>query len=163
MLNPNQLLSVAKLLAEPPVRGAPVQARVRRAISTAYYALFHTLTAAASDLMAGARARGTQRHLFIYRSFEHKRMADVCRQISSGKLRTDVGAIFDTTIQECANVFVDLQESRHEADYDPIRRIPLSDAQAAVSRAGDAIRMLDASPNGERFLFLTLLHFKPRS
>ncbi len=163
MLNPGQLLSVAKLLAEPPARGAPVQAKVRRAISTAYYALFHTLVAAASDLMAGAKSRGTQRHLAIYRSFEHKRMADVCRQISSGKLRTDAGAIFDATIQECANAFLDLQENRHEADYDPIRRIPISDAQAAVSRATDAIQMLNASPDSERFLFLTLLHFKLRT
>jgi hypothetical protein len=163
MLNPDQLLGVAKLLASPPAKGAPVQAKLRRAISTAYYALFHTLVAAASDLLVGGKSRGTQRYLAVYRSFEHKRMADVCRQVSNGKLLTDAGVAFHATIQECANAFVDLQENRHEADYDPAGRMTLADARAAVSRANDAIQMLQASPDGERFLFLTLLHFKLRS
>lgn len=139
-----------------------MQAKLRRAISTAYYALFHTLVGGATDLMAGANTRGTQRYLAIYRSFEHKRMADACRHVSAGKLRTETGALFHASLQACANAFVELQENRHEADYDPVKKIALSDAQAAVSKAEDAMLMLSASPDGERFLFLTFLHFRPR-
>lgn len=163
MIDPDQLLDVAASLAERPARGAPRQAKLRRAISTAYYALFHRLVMNASDLLAGANARGTQRYLAIYRSFEHKRMADACRQISSNKVRTDAGVPLSAMLQDCASAFVELQENRHEADYDPTKRIALSDARAAVSKAVAAMEMLTQAPDGERSLFLTLLHFKQRS
>jgi uncharacterized protein (UPF0332 family) len=163
MINPSQLLSVAAQLAEPPARGAPQQARLRRAVSTAYYALFHTFIAAATDLLIGASARHSQRYLIVYRSFEHKRMADACRQVLNGTLKTEAGTQFDATIQGSASAFVELQGNRHDADYDPTTKIALSDAQTAVAKARAAVAMLQASPDGERFLFLTFLHFKSRS
>ena len=162
MIDPNQLLDVAAELARAPSRGAPRQAKLRRAISTAYYALFHCMVGAASDLLAGQNARGTKRHTSVYRAFEHKRMADVCKQVSQGTLRNESGVPFHTNIQECAAAFAELQESRHGADYDPTLRLPLSDAKAAVSKARDAVEKLQAAPNDERFYFLTLLQFKPR-
>lgn len=163
MIDPNQLLAVAAELARAPDRGAPRQAKLRRAVSTAYYALFHCMAGAATDLFAGANVRGTKRYLSIYRSFEHRRMADICRQIFKGDLRNENGAPFHPGIQACAAAFVELQEARYGADYDPTLRIPLSDAQAAVSKARDAIVKLGGAPNAERFYFLTLLHFRPRS
>lgn len=159
MIDPNQLLDVAAELATAPRRGAPRQAKLRRAVSTAYYALFHSLVSAASDLLVGQNERTSPRYLVVYRSFEHGKMKEVCRQISQGNLRNQFGA----QLQECAAAFVELQESRHGADYDPTIRIPLSDARAAISKANDAIEKLNASPNGERFFFLTILHFKPRT
>jgi uncharacterized protein (UPF0332 family) len=150
-------------LAEPPVRGAPQQARLRKGISAAYYALFHRLVAGATDLLVGANARGSQRYSIVYRSFEHRRMAEVCRQVHSGRARAEDGDIFDARIRECANAFVELQENRHEADYEPSRRISLFDAKAAVSKARDAISTLENSPEDQRMLFLTPLHFKPRA
>lgn len=163
MLDANQLLIVAAQLADAPTRGAPQQAKLRRAISTAYYALFHRLAAGAADLLVGSNARGTQRYLIVYRSFEHRRIADVCRQIGNGALRTEAGRPFDATLQECATAFVELQQNRHEADYDPFARIALSDAKTAVAKANTAIQRLNNSPEAERLLFLTLLHFKHRS
>ena len=163
MIDSSQLLSVAAQLAEAPARGAPQQARLRRSISTAYYALFHRLVAGAADLLVGANARGTQRYLVVYRSFEHKRMADACRQTLTGSLRTEAGTLFDPTIQGCASAFVELQENRHEADYDPTLRIALSDAKTAVAKAQAAITMLNNSPEPERLLFLTFLQFRKRS
>ncbi len=162
MINPNQLLSVAEQLAEPPARGALQQARLRRAVSTAHYALFHTLVGGASDLLVSANARHSQRYLIVYRSFEHKRMADTCRQVLNSTLRTELGVPFDATIQGCASAFVELQGNRHDADYDPTIKIALSDAQTAVAKARAATTMLQNSPESERFLFLTLLHFKSR-
>ena len=162
MLDANQLLTVAAQLAEAPQRGRPQQARLRRAVSTAYYALFHRLVSGATDLLAGGPARGTRRYLIVYRSFEHRRMADVCRQIVNGNLRTEAGGCFHGTIHECATIFIELQENRHEADYDPFAHIVLSDAKTAVAKATAAIQMLNNSPENERLDFFTLLHFKLR-
>lgn len=132
MIDPNQLLDVAAELARTPHRGAPRQANLRRSVSTAYYALFHCMVGAATDLLAGVNARGTRRHLAIYRSFEHGRMADVCQKVSKGNICNEADVRFNIGIQECAAAFVELQEARHVADYDPNVRIPLSDARAAV-------------------------------
>lgn len=162
MIDPKQLLEVAAQLAESPVRGAPRQAKLRRAISTAYYALFHYLITSAADLLAGASARGTQRYISIYRSFDHKRMAEVCKQVLSGRLLTDSGQQFHPDLQHCAAAFVELQENRHEADYDPVKRVALSDAKGSVSKSANAIKKLGQVPAEQRFLFLTLLHFKLR-
>jgi uncharacterized protein (UPF0332 family) len=162
MIEPHHLLDVAKSLAESE-RGAPKQVKLRRAISSSYYAIFHCFVTAAADLLARADARGTHRYLAVYRSFEHKRMADVCRQVSAGSLKTEEGTSFHQLLRQCALAFVELQENRHEADYDPFKKFALSDAQAAISKAGDAIRSLYASPEEERLLFLTFLHFKLRS
>src|ERR1041385_9324269 len=130
MLDANQLLRLAEQLAESPARGAPQKAKLLRAISTAYYALFHRLAAGATDLLVGANARGSQRYLIVYRSFEHKRMADVCRQLVHGTSRTETGALFHLTLQECATLFIELQQNRHEADYDPGAKIALSDRKS---------------------------------
>ena len=46
------LIDAARTLAESG-RGRPTQARLRRAVSTGYYALFHTLAASAANLLIG--------------------------------------------------------------------------------------------------------------
>ena len=163
MLYASQLLSLAEQLAESPPRGAPKQVRLRRPISTAYYAVVHRLVSGAADILVGAgQLRNSQRYLLVYRSFEHRRMADVCRQVMGGSLRTESGAPFEAAIRQCAAAFIELQEGRHEADYDPIIKIALSDAKTAVAKAPTAIQRLENSPEPERMLFLTLLHFKFR-
>jgi hypothetical protein len=124
--------------------------------------VFHRLVTGATDLLAGGPARGTRRYLIVYRSFEHRRMADVCRQIVNGTLRTEAGELFHATVHECATAFMELQESRHEADYDPFAQIALSDTRTAVAKARAAIQMLEDSPENERNDLLTLLHFKHR-
>jgi hypothetical protein len=121
------------------------------------------LVAAATDLLAGANSFGTKRYSIIYRAFEHKQMANICRQVAAGNLRNENGQAFHSAILDYATTFVELQENRHEADYDPTARMALSDARAAISKARAAIGNLVNAPNNERFLFLTLLNFKPRS
>jgi hypothetical protein len=90
-------------------------------------------------------------------------MFDTCRQVVSGNLRTDSGTLFDPNIRDIATAFIELQENRHEADYDPFAKIALSEAKTAVAKATAAIQILDNSPYDERCLFLTLLQFKLRS
>jgi len=69
---------------------------------------------------------------------------------------------FDPAIRSCSAAFVELQALRHDADYNPSKRIGLMDARAAAENARRAIGDFNASPEDQRQLFLTLLHFKAR-
>ena len=51
-MNPHDLMAVARALAESD-RTPPSQARLRCAVSMAYYALFHCLAASAANLFIG--------------------------------------------------------------------------------------------------------------
>ena len=67
-MNPRDLIETARHLAE---SGAPqpTQADLRRAVSTAYYAMCHCLAASAADLFIGA-VRNPAWHR-TYRALEH--------------------------------------------------------------------------------------------
>src|SRR5258707_15869679 len=56
----------------------PKQASLRRAISTAYYALFHLLTTSAA-----ANWKHVGQRVDLARAFEHSRMKDASRKIAS--------------------------------------------------------------------------------
>jgi hypothetical protein len=156
MIDPAQLLDVAVELSAQPGRGAPRQAKLRRAISSAYYALFHHFLTEASDLLVGQVERSTERYTLVYRSFEHRRMADSCKKISSEVSRS-------AWIRNCASLFVQLQNSRHEADYDPNKRVALSEVKTAITKARTAINLLSLVADSERRFFLTALLLKSRS
>src|SRR5947207_6601479 len=59
--NPEHLLQQAEKLIGAPTLGQPRQVDIRRAISAAYYALFHAASIEAADNLVGARNRNTQR------------------------------------------------------------------------------------------------------
>ena len=105
---PLELIEAARTLAEsggPP----PTQARLRRAVSTAYYAMFHCLAASAADLFIGTE--GTERSPAwhrAYRALEHGRARSACRQGSAMRE-------FPAEIRDFAEAFVGLQRTRQEA------------------------------------------------
>ena len=61
MIDPQELIDACYKLVPPAATTQPSDADLRRAISTAYYALFHTLAASNADLIAGQpqAAKGT--------------------------------------------------------------------------------------------------------
>ena len=101
------LIDAARTLAESG-RGRPTQARLRRAESTAYYALFHTLAASAANLFIGKR-RNPAWHR-AYRALEHGRAKSACRQAQNMRE-------FPAGIRNFAAVFVVSQIERQKADY----------------------------------------------
>lgn len=115
----NDLLIQARMLAtlEPT---KPKQASLRRAVSTAYYALFHLLTAACIQRFAPTVPVSLGPR--IARALSHAEMKDVCVSVSKGNsgpvLQVLVPASFSVEIRNVAKAFVDLQEARHFADYD---------------------------------------------
>ena len=106
-MNSPDLMEAARALADTG-DAPPTQARLRRAISTAYYAMFHTLAASAADLFIGS-ARTPAWHR-AYRALEHGRARNACQQ---GKAMQE----FPAEIRNFAKAFVMLQTERQQADY----------------------------------------------
>jgi uncharacterized protein (UPF0332 family) len=104
----------------------PKQASLRRAVSTAYYALFHLLISEAVSYWRLKRQR-----TLLARSFDHRKMKGVCHNCRS--------QIAD--LRAVAKTFVDLQDSRHRADYDNSGVWTKMEAMSAIKRARTAFTM----------------------
>lgn len=133
----HDLLRQARILATHEPR-RPKQASLRRAISAAYYSLFHLLTWEASARFIKGPNREPLR-ASLRRAFAHKMMKDACREIvkpNAGNLhRSLCGNPVPPDLLVVARTFVDLQQARHEADYDTskgfTRRETLDQVEAA--------------------------------
>jgi hypothetical protein len=126
---PRDLLDQADLLANKEPR-RPKQASLRRAVSTAYYALFHLLIEDAANALSPS-APAPLRKVFA-RAFQHGPMKLSCKDfvqanaaISNGKSSQLPQIIEGMLVFPLAvdlltvlTTFVDLQEARHKADYD---------------------------------------------
>jgi uncharacterized protein (UPF0332 family) len=145
--------------------GRPKQANLRRAISAAYYGLFHLLIAEAVHRMVSDRPKGLQDR--ASRAFSHSEMRRVCelfrRESTPQNLRTLLSVEVALQLRAVAGTFVELQEERHSADYDlsarPSRATVLRDIQKAESAFEDwkAVRNTD-----EANVFLAALVFGSR-
>jgi len=112
-------------------RGAPRQANLRKACSAAYYALFHTLCDTCASMLIGdqdTRRAWTQ----MYRAIDHRVAKANCR-------RQEMVARFPAEIQRFADMFVQMQEKRHRADYDPNSRYYKSEIETDIEAARIAI------------------------
>ena len=143
----SDLLGIAVELLEPPEdSGVSAEARVRRSISTSYYALFHFLVNEACSRLVGAG--GIQRRRILGRSFTHSGI-----RTALGKVR---GANIDPSIHEfmqgpggpvpppafaqaLAAVFVAVEGARNDADYDLNKMLSVTDAHLAAVRVRLAI------------------------
>ena len=68
VLNSDHLLDQAERLTTPLGLGAPRQADLRRAISAAYYGVFHAVATEAADEFVGRTQRDSARYALVYRS-----------------------------------------------------------------------------------------------
>lgn len=168
ILNPDHLLEQAEyLLQARDSRGLVRQANRRRAISTAYYAVFHfTLTAAADEVVGNAR-RNTPRYALVYRSVDHKALEVLCKVAGSAQLSERYAKYapqngFGANIREFASLVVQLKEKRNSADYDPTHWVKIADARKAIDTARSAVRRFKSANAPRRQAFLTLLLFPPR-
>ena len=118
-------------------KGKPKQASLRRAVSCAYYALFHLLVMEGATLL-GSRLSNDARAK-LRRSFTHAEMKQVCASYTQPqrKFNPQIAALLMFPImpdlREVADMFVFLQEERHKADYDVSARFSRPDVLLAVS------------------------------
>lgn len=151
-----ELLQAARLLVQrsPGQRGRLSGARVRRAISTAYYALYGFLMKEVSDRVVGTESRLLVRRRMFARMMSHAGMKAAFEKVRSRTLDTAVGAFLQrppaaTTVpgfaRDLAIVFCDAQAKRHDADYDMNAALSEADAALLIRRVDQAITQWSAA------------------
>ena len=133
------LLALADRLAFP-AAGEPQQACFRRAISTAYYALFHLLALEAVQNWNGSSSTRSG----LERKFEHRTMKDVSNSVVKGNWRgwSTPSPPLPPELNALAAAFVDLQEKRQQADYDNSKTWSAIEVRFLVFRRPRRIRKL---------------------
>ncbi|MGB0564678.1 MAG: hypothetical protein ACPGVO_23200 [Spirulinaceae cyanobacterium] len=138
------LIQARYLLNKEPKR--PKQASLRRATSSAYYALFHLLTDSCARFFVKGKHNENLRKL-LKRSFSHSEMKAAARAFKGGSLPAHLKAVYPSTIsvalQEVAKTFSDIQEARHIADYDLASTLTRLQVQDWVDRVDDAFIQWD--------------------
>jgi len=160
----DDLLSQARILVTLD-KTRPKQASLRRAVSTAYYALFHLMLGACIQRFSPTQpaALGPR----IARALAHAEMKEVCLPIS----RSAPGAIFATLVPSgpsieltrLAAAFILLQEARHLADYDLAAAYSRAEVSMLIDRTEQAFtdwKLIQASE--EASVFLSALLFARR-
>lgn len=126
---PDDLLELAYDLAHKEPTN-PKQASLRRAVSAAYYALFHLLIDEAVSEWAVERQRS-----ILARTFEHGKMKGICDDV----LKTiKSGGSVPPELNTVAHNFIQLQQHRHTADYDNTKQWSRTDVLNVLTLATDA-------------------------
>jgi hypothetical protein len=155
-LHPLDLIKTAKELLNSG-RGKIRQSNLRRAQSSVYYALFHTLARCCADTMiGGAQAtKSTPAWRQVYRALDHGPAKSACQS-------SDMIKKFPKEIQDFANLFATMQEKRHEADYDPDARFAVSEIETDIGAVESAIADLVSAPIRHRRAFAVWVLLKNR-
>jgi hypothetical protein len=117
---------------------APTQAELRRAVSTAYYALFHLLISETTLNWARESSRNSFGRMFDHGLMKRvsDRTADLKRSPFPGQEPVAVSGV-----RFVAEAFAYLQDKRHIADYDNGRLWTPMEAAVAVARARGAFQV----------------------
>jgi len=165
-LHGDLLAQAGNLVVKEPKR--PKQASLRRAVSAAYYALFHLLTDASSRFMVSGEADGrAELRQAIRRSYAHGDMKSAAKSFASGapaRVWTQAAGAVGPDIVTVAETFLELQEARHDADYDHVRAWKRREALDLVRRAEEAFTAWKrASGSRDASTFLVALLAKARN
>lgn len=138
-----QLLEQARKLATQEKK-KPRQASLRRAVSTAYYSVFHRIAERGAVLMDVQHSRLRP---IVRRAFEHSVIRKVAEQLKDGRLPAPWAKALDRPpsphLVRLGDVFLELQQARHEADYDFGRNFLRTGVLALLAQAEDAHANLD--------------------
>lgn len=171
-IDPDGLLRLARDLAGRG-RGRPPDVDLRRGVSTAYYALFHDITALAVEHAlpsapeaAKSQVRRTWSHSDIaWAAHTVKERAQILRHNAAAPLSKEGrrwGPLVDLVAKdaemaEAARLFLELQEQRHAADYDHRASFDKASLLSACQDAETARAALRAATTSAADAFWTLL------
>jgi hypothetical protein len=152
MIMIERLLSLAEELADASDGSLTVK---RRAVSTAYYAVFHALAELCADQVIGNRTDAPEKeYVRVYRSLEH------------GALKTAFKAAplnGVAELQRIGNRVAVLQSERIRSDYLPSRALYTRDhCRSLVEAAKSAVRSISALSERDRKSLAVHLLFKNR-
>jgi hypothetical protein len=157
-------------------RQKPKQASLRRAVSAAYYALFHLLVSDGARLLSPTQPPGLSGR--IQRAFTHRDMRTVCKGfveadlvVRGGRPSNQIPAPtrallplltlpLEPALVTVLQAFVELQEARHQADYDPTMTWNRLGAASHVATARNAFaswQTIRRTPNAVVFATALLL------
>ena len=159
-MNPRDLIRIARQLASGAVgnsRGRPRQAELRRAISAAYYALFHALAQCCADRLAGSTRANRNESAWsqTYRALEHG-------HARNQRDRQSAMSAFPAEIRAFGRRFVYMQGQRQQADYSPGAIFSRVRVLQLIDESEDAITALDSTPNADLRAFAIHVLFRPR-
>lgn len=123
----------------------------RRAVSTAYYAVFHALAKVCAENLLPSAARNTDEYARVYRALEH------------GSLKAAFGKEplkNHGTLRKIGDLVVALQSERYRADYlPPIENVfSRQDTKKLIEQARQAVAEIEAlNPQDSRTLATCLL------
>jgi hypothetical protein len=160
--DPNRLFDHADAL----ISNHQDETDLRRAVSAAYYGVFHFTLRALADWIVGSANRSTDRYALVYRSVDHKVLRALCDKFRGATLNADIQPYEPTggfgPLGNFARALLNLFELRILADYNPVRPLSHTDALGAVSSARPAVANFQAATPAQREAFLTLLAFRAR-
>lgn len=133
-------------------RGKLLAARIRRSISTSYYAIFHFLLEEAGLRLIGSHNDLRRRRRVLARTFTHTGIKTALDKVRGANVDASVEEFLrwpgapagrlpsPAFAQNIAKAFADAQAKRHDADYDLNKELSVTDARLTRSRVGRAIR-----------------------
>lgn len=134
----------------------PGEANLRRAVSGTYYALFHFIVNESTIAWFGSGADRRPLRDIIGRAYTHTQMKEACRSYSGGVLKQHLldrlprGFVVPLEVQSIAQLFVDLKQARHSADYDlsPAASLRRADVQLLIDDTEQVIEDWSGAPRG---------------
>lgn len=133
-----ELIRASRLLAS----GQPSQEALRRAVSTAYYAMFHALATSNADLIVGARTPVNQSDwIATYRSLQHYRAENPLHGWPH---------LFSPPVRNFAIVIGVIKRRREDADYNPAANFAQNQVVTWIDRAEQAIMDFNVASAQER-------------
>ena len=151
-MKPRDLIETARDLAEFGPRRL-TQANLRRAVSTAYFAVFHALARTAADTLISNKSSAAWHQ--AYRALEHGSATRTCQNKKEMQQ-------FPLAIQEFATSFVALQSERQLADYALEERYYKRRTLSLIASAERAIDNLESAGKQDRSDFVARMLFKRR-
>ena len=129
----------------------------RRAISTAYYGVFHGIAeVCATSLLSDESQKDLNIFGRVYRSLEHGSAKDAFKNRAALTSNVALGSI--------GSLFGGLQEARHRADYAPLEPslFSLDQAKQFIGEARFMLDNLQKLEDKDRTILATCLLFKER-
>ncbi len=147
-----RLLALAEELAKTAGNSLTLK---RRAVSTAYYAVFHALAKLCADELLGDRSdTRTEEYVRIYRSLEHGTLKTAFKASPVKRV---------VALQKIGNRVVLLQSERIRSDYLPSQALYTSDqCLDLVNSAKSAVRSIAGLSRSDRRSLAVYLLFKNR-
>jgi hypothetical protein len=127
----------------------------RRAVSDAYYAVFHAIAAAcASELLPNEKPQKSRNYERVYRALEHSSLKN---EFNRPPLRDY------KRLRELGVIVTDLQRERHNADYLPTRSLySIQSCNGHINSARTAMELIRTLNAEERKVLAVSLLFKNR-